>query len=74
MFYVAGDKIYLMEFDKTSEVYPEVTIVNGRPVISDTGVTKRPPVRELCSLDEIVARFGCNHPAIKPRTERPKNK
>ena len=47
MFYVAGDKIYLMEFDKNSQVYPEVTIVNGRPVISDTGVTKRPPIREL---------------------------
>ena len=54
MFYVAGDKIYLMEFNKTSGVYPEVMIVNGRPVISDTGVAKRPPIRELCSLDEIV--------------------
>ena len=74
MFYVAGDKIYLMEFDNTSKVYPEVTIVNGRPVISEAGVTKGPPIRELCSLDEIVARFGCDHPAIKPRTERPKNK
>lgn len=74
MFYVAGDKIYLMEFDKTSKVYPEVSIVNGQPVISDTGVTKRPPIRELCSLDEIVARFGYNHPSIKQHTERPKNK
>lgn len=74
MFYVAGDKIYLTEFDKTSKVYPEVTIVNGRPVISDTGVAKRPPIRELCSLDEIVARFGRNHPAMKSRTEMPKDK
>ena len=74
MFYVAGDKIYLMEFNKTSGVYPEVMIVNGRPVISDTGVAKRPPIRELCSIDEIVARFGRNHPAIQPRTESPKTK
>lgn len=74
MFYVAGDKIYLTEFDKTSKVYPEVTIVDGRPVISDTGVAKKPIIRELCSLNEVVARFGRNHPAMKPRMERSKDK
>lgn len=66
MFYVAGSKVYLTERNNTLGVYPEVKIVNGQPVIQDKGVAQKPPVRAVCTLEEVVVQFGRNYPKVTP--------
>lgn len=63
MFYVTGMKIYLDRFDESRGVYPEVklrrsTSGNIFPEVQATGISQKPKARELCTLREVIARFG----------------
>ncbi|MGN1230071.1 MAG: hypothetical protein ACI4T5_10530 [Prevotella sp.] len=63
MFYVTGTKVYLATLDEKTKVYPEVRLVKTEggaivPEVLSTGVSKKPPHREICTLAEIIARFG----------------
>lgn len=63
MFYVANNKIYLMERDNALGVYPEVKLVDGHPVVQETGAAVKPANRMICTLQEVLAQFGPNYPA-----------
>ena len=63
MFYVTDTKVYLAEFNETLGMYPEVKFVDGRAIVQKTGSQKKPPVKMVCSLSEILAKFGRNFPA-----------
>lgn len=63
MFYVANNRIYLMERDDALGVYPEVKLVDGHPVAQETGTAVKPANRMICTLQEVLAQFGPNHPA-----------
>ena len=63
MFYVTDTKVYLAEFNETLGVYPEVKFVDGRAIVQKTGSQKKPPVKMVCTLSEIIAKFGRNYPA-----------
>lgn len=43
-------------------VYPEVHLVEGRPVPRVTGLRDKPRPRSVCTLQELLAKFGPNHP------------
>lgn len=43
-------------------VYPEVYLVEGRPVSKVTGLRDKPRPRSICTLGELLAKFGPNHP------------
>ena len=65
MFYVVGTKVYLADFNESKKVYPEVRLVketDGRiiPEILDTGVSVKPKNREICTLKEVLAKFGAD--------------
>ena len=62
MFYVADTKVYLAEFNETLGMYPEVKFVDGRAIVQKTGSQKKPPVKMVCTLSEIIAKFGRNYP------------
>ena len=63
MFYVTDTKVYLAEFNETLGMYPEVKFVDGRAIVQKTGSQKKPPVKMVCTLSEIIAKFGRNYPA-----------
>ena len=63
MFYVADTKVYLAEFNETLGVYPEVKFVDGHAIVQKTGSQKKPPVKMVCTLSEIISKFGRNYPA-----------
>ena len=63
MFYVTDTKVYLAEFNETLGMYPEVKFVDGRAIVQKTGSQKKPPVKMVCTLSEILAKFGRNYPA-----------
>lgn len=63
MFYVSGAKIYLATFDAELKVYPEVKLAwidydHLGVVKTGKGVTKKPVGCKLCSMTEVLARFG----------------
>ena len=63
MFYVSGAKIYLATFDAERKVYPEVKLAwidydHLGVVKTGKGVTKKPVGCKLCSMTEVLARFG----------------
>ena len=63
MFYVSGAKIYLATFDAELKVYPEVKLAwidydHLGVVKTGKGVTKKPVGCKLCSMAEVLARFG----------------
>ena len=63
MFYVSGAKIYLATFDAELKVYPEVKLTwidydHLGVVKTGKGVTKKPVGCKLCSMTEVLARFG----------------
>ena len=63
MFYVSGAKIYLATFDVELKVYPEVKLAcfdygHLGVVKTGKGVTKKPVGCKLCSMTEVLARFG----------------
>ena len=63
MFYVSGTKIYLATFDVELKVYPEVKLAwidydHLGVVKTGKGVTKKPVGCKLCSMTEVLARFG----------------
>lgn len=62
MFYVTDTKVYLAEFNETLGMYPEVKFVDGRAIVQKTGSQKKPPVKMVCTLSEILAKFGRNYP------------
>lgn len=62
MFYVTDTKVYLAEFNETLGMYPEVKFVDGRAIVQKTGSQKKPPVKMVCTLSEIIAKFGRNYP------------
>lgn len=70
MFYVTDTKVYLAEFNETLGVYPEVKFVDGRAIVQKAGSQKKPPVKMVCTLSEIIAKFGRNYPVAitTPRT------
>ena len=63
MFYVTDTKVYLAEFNETLGVYPEVKFVDGHAIVQKTGSQKKPPVKMVCTLSEIISKFGRNYPA-----------
>ena len=63
MFYVTDTKVYLAGFNETLGMYPEVKFVDGRAIVQKTGSQKKPPVKMVCTLSEIIAKFGRNYPA-----------
>ncbi len=63
MFYVANNRIYLMAWNDALGVYPEVKLVDGHPVTQETGTAIKPANRMICTLQEVLAQFGPNHPA-----------
>lgn len=63
MFYVSGAKIYLATFDAELKVYPEVKLAwidydHLGVVKTGKGATKKPTDCRMCSLTEILSRFG----------------
>lgn len=63
MFYVSGTKIYLATFDAELKVYPEVKLAwidydHLGVVKAGKGVTKKPAGCRMCSMTEVIARFG----------------
>lgn len=63
MFYVSGTKIYLATFDAELKVYPEVKLAwidydHLGVVKTGKGVPKKPAGCRMCSMTEILARFG----------------
>ena len=63
MFYVSGAKIYLATFDAELKVYPEVKLAwidydHLGVVKTGKGVSKKPVGCKLCSMTEVLARFG----------------
>nr|DAJ97131.1 MAG TPA: hypothetical protein [Caudoviricetes sp.] len=62
MFYVSNDRIYSMTKNEKLNVYPEVYLVEGRPVPRVTGLRDKPRPRSVCTLQELLAKFGPNHP------------
>lgn len=63
MFYVSGTKIYLATFDAELKVYPEVELAwidydHMGVVKTGRGVTKKPAGCRMCSMTEVIARFG----------------
>ena len=63
MFYVSGTKIYLATFDAELKVYPEVKLAwidydHLGAVKTGKGVTKKPAGCRMCSMTEVIARFG----------------
>ena len=63
MFYVSGAKIYLATLDAELKVYPEVKLAwidydHLGVVKTGKGVTKKPVGCKLCSMTEVLARFG----------------
>lgn len=63
MFYVSGAKIYLATFDAELKVYPEVKLAwidydHLGVVKTGKGVTKKPAGCKMCSMTEVIARFG----------------
>ena len=63
MFYVTGTKVYLAEFNAQKGVYPEVRLVRestGQIVfdILNVGTASKPAHREICSAEEVRAKFG----------------
>lgn len=63
MFYVSGTKIYLATFDAELKVYPEVKLAwidydHMGVVKTGKGVTKKPAGCRMCTMTEILARFG----------------
>ena len=63
MFYVSGTKIYLATFDAELKVYPEVKLAwidydHLGVVKTGKGVTKKPAGCRMCSMTEVIARFG----------------
>lgn len=63
MFYVSGNKIYLATFDAELKVYPEVKLAwidydHLGVVKTGKGVTRKPADCRLCSMTEVIARFG----------------
>ena len=68
MFYVSGAKIYLATFDAELKVYPEVKLAwidydHLGVVKTGKGVTKKPVGCKLCSMTEVLARFGGTVPS-----------
>lgn len=74
MFYVAGERIYVANYNEDLGIYPEVHLVNGVAKILDTGVSRKPAERTVCSLQEVLAQFGRNHPAGMPPRTKTKSK
>lgn len=74
MFYVAGEHIYVANYNEDLGIYPEVHLVNGNVKILDTGVSRKPAERTMCSLQEILAQFGRNHPVKTPPRTTTKSK
>lgn len=64
MFYVTDTKVYLAEFNEALGVYPEVKFVDGRAIVQKTGSQKKPPVKMVCTLSEIIVKFGRNYPTV----------
>lgn len=67
MFYVVGTKVYLAEFNAQKGIYPEVRLVRestGQIVfdILNTGTSSKPAHREICSAEEVRAKFGASAP------------
>lgn len=63
MFYVSGTKIYLATFDAELKVYPEVKLAwigydHLGVVKTGKGVAKKPTGCRMCSMTEVIARFG----------------
>ena len=72
MFYVSGTKIYLATFDAELKVYPEVKLAwidyaHLGVVKTGKGVTKKPAGCRMCSMTEVIARFGG---AVAPVTSK----
>ena len=63
MFYVTDTKVYLAEFNEALGIYPEVKFVDGHAIVQKTGSQKKPHVKMICNLSEIIAKFGRNYPA-----------
>lgn len=65
MFYVVGTKVYLADFNESKKIYPEVRLIkeaDGKiiPEVLDTGVSVKPKNREICTLKEVLAKFGAD--------------
>ena len=63
MFYVAGEHIYVATYNEVLGIYPEVHIVDGAIKVLETGVSRKPAERSVCTLQEVLAQFGPNHAA-----------
>lgn len=78
MFYVTGTKVYLTSFNKKLNIYPEVKLVkesaDGRIVfdVLSTGVSSKPVHREICTAEEVLARFGASASMRSKRVEKAK--
>ena len=77
MFYVSYTDIYLDEFDEKLGVYPKVEMIvdeDGNYGVKklSKGVSKKPKNREICTMEELIAKFGGNLCAKEPSDEEPK--
>ena len=64
MFYVAGEHIYVATYNEELGIYPEVNIIDGTVKVLATGVSRKPAERSVCTLQEVLAQFGHNSPAV----------
>lgn len=63
MFYVADGKVYLVSKNFDLGVYQQVEVLleedgSVRFSVLMTGVTERPKGREVCTREEVIARFA----------------
>ena len=75
MFYVSGTKIYLATFDAELKVFPEVKLSwidydHLGVVKTGKGVTKKPTGCRMCSMTEIIARFGGSAKPVQPGKDK----
>lgn len=71
MFFLVGKRIYLNTFDEDLGVYPEVELCKdeaGNFYIDtmEDGIEEKPAKRSVCTLTEIVAKFGATVSAPQP--------
>ena len=75
MFYVSGTKVYLTTFDSSKKVFPEVRLIKDaagkiRFEVLKTGISVKPVHRELCTRQEVLAKFGSSVPEYSPKSEK----
>lgn len=63
LYYVSGVKIYCAVYDESKKFYPECKLVRTkdgsfRVVSLSGGIPIKPKQRELCTFEELVAKFG----------------